>query len=557
MNGKSFGSFEPFRSFGSFVVQSNVRTGRTRERIERFERSNDSNDSNDPNDVRRAAWLAVAGFAAFTIVATANGAGYRYGASDQAFYIPVVLHAVDPGAFPRDAALLDAQGRYMVLDEFLAGLLRTTGMSIEALFFAGYLLSLALIWAGLTLIGTRIYTNRWAIAALAAAFTMRHRIPRTSANSFEPYFHPRMLAFGIGLLATAAVLRRRSWLAVALVAAAALVHITTAMWFAVMLGVGLAILDRQLRLLAVMTGSGAAAAGLWALVTGRLESSLTPMDDVWLRAVASKDSLFATQWPAWAWAANLGFLGLLWWAHRRRVRDRVATAKDRALVWGATALVALFLLTLPLVGAGMSLPVQLQISRVFWLVDFVALLYVLAVVADSPAGVASGSSSPSVASGFSRKINRTQAVAVVLIAFATVRGAYIMLIERPERALFAVHAPESQWEDAMRWVARQPADIHVLADPGHAWKHGTSVRASGGHDVFLEEVKDSALAIYSRDVASRVVDRTEAIGDFGALTVDRARDLARRYDLDYLVSEADLALPIAYRNDQFRIYDVR
>jgi hypothetical protein len=138
-----------------------------------------------------------------------------------------------------------------------------------------------------------------------------------------------------------------------------------------------------------------------------------------------------------------------------------------------------------------------------------------------------------------------------------VRGAYIMLIERPERALFAVHAPESQWEDAMRWVARQPADIHVLADPGHAWKHGTSVRASGGHDVFLEEVKDSALAIYSRDVASRVVDRTEAIGDFGALTVDRARDLARRYDLDYLVSEADLPLPIAYRNDQFRIYDVR
>ena len=54
----------------------------------------------------------------------------------------------------------------------------------------------------------------------------------------------------------------------------------------------------------------------------------------------------------------------------------------------------------------------------------------------------------------------------------------------------------------------------MLADPGHAWKYGTSVRVSAARDVFLEEVKDSALAIYSRDVASRVVERTAAIGDF-------------------------------------------
>ena len=72
--------------------------------------------------------------------------------------------------------------------------------------------------------------------------------------------------------------------------------------------------------------------------------------------------------------------------------------------------------------------------------------------------------------------------------------------------------------------------------------------------MFLEEVKDSAIAIYSRDVASRVVERTTAIGDFGTLTADRARDLARRYELDYLVTEADLQLPVAYRNAQFRIY---
>lgn len=88
---------------------------------------------------RRAA-LAVSALA-FVVLATANGAGYRYGVSDQAFYIPVVTHALNPGLFPRDRSLIDAQGRLMLLDEVLAGTIRATGMSLEAVFFAGYLLS--------------------------------------------------------------------------------------------------------------------------------------------------------------------------------------------------------------------------------------------------------------------------------------------------------------------------------------------------------------------------------------------------------------------------------
>lgn len=109
----------------------------------------------------------------------------------------------------------------------------------------------------------------------------------------------------------------------------------------------------------------------------------------------------------------------------------------------------------------------------------------------------------------------------------------------------------------MAWLRRQPRDTHVLADPGHGWKYGTSVRVSAERDVLLEEVKDSALAIYSREVAVRVVDRTQSVGDFASLTAEHARELARRYDLDFLVTESDLALPLAYSNAQFRIYSLR
>jgi hypothetical protein len=446
--------------------------------------------------------------------------------------------------FPRDFSLIDSQGRLMVVDEVLAGVARATGVPLDTLFLLGYVASLLVIWAGLVLIGTRVYRSPWALAALAAAFTMRHRIPRTSVNSFEPYFSTRMLAFGIGMLAVAAVVRRRPWVAIALVGIAAPIHITTALWFAVLVGTALAVLDATLRRVVVAGGAVAAVVLVAAVTAGPLRGTMTRMDETWLQAVASKDSLFATDWPVWAWAANVGFFGLLWWAHHARSRRGEATAEDRALVCGAGALVALFLVTLPFVEAGISLAVQFQISRVFWLVDLLALVYVIAAVCDSRAVKV-------------RDAFTTRGVAIVLILFSLGRGLYIMLVERPERPLFEVRLPVSPWEDAMSWLRRQPADTHVLADPGHGWKYGTSVRVSAERDVLLEEVKDSALAIYSRDVAARFVDRVRAVGEFSSLTPERARELAVRYDLDFLITEADLALPQAYRNDQFRIYSLR
>jgi hypothetical protein len=492
----------------------------------------------------------------FAVLATANAAGYRYGVSDQAFYIPVIARALDAGAFPRDGSLIDAQGRLMAADEVAAALVRTTGVPLDLVFLTGYFVSLALIWAAIVLIGRHVYRCRWLTIALGAAFTLRHRIPRTSANSFEPYFHPRMLAFGFGALAVAAVLTRRRWTAVVLVGAAAIVHVTTALWFAVLIGTALVVLDPVMRRLGAAAGAVVAAIAAWALVAGPLRSSLTTMDAVWLQAVASKDSLFATEWPLWAWVANLGLAGALWVAHAVRTRRQQATPEDRALVWGATALVGLFLATLPLVAMRVAFPVQLQISRVFWLIDFLALVYLLALVDRAPRAAAAGRTSahPRARRGVPSPMGLA---AVLLVAASAARGTYVMLVERPERTLFAVRLPDSPWEGAMRWLAAQPPGIHVLADPGHAWKHGTSVRVSAQRDVLLEEVKDSAIAIYSRDVAVRVLERTAAVGDFGALSAERARDLARRYDLDYLVTDADLPLPQAYRNAQFRIYHLK
>jgi hypothetical protein len=486
----------------------------------------------DPRRWPAAAWAA--GAVLFVVLATANGAGYRYGVSDQAFYIPAILHALDPATFPRDAALIDSQARLMLIDEAIAGVMRATGLSMQALFAAGYFLSLLLIWTALTLIGGSIYRNAVGTAALAAAVTLRHRITRTSANSLEPYFYPRMLAFGIGALAIAAVLRRRSGVAIALVAVSGAVHITTGLWFAALVGTALIVIDRRLRPVLLVLAGACGVAAVWALAAGPLRDARVTMDGVWLQAVAGKDSLFASQWPAWAWLVNLATAGILGWAYAVRRRRGLATPADTGLLAGAGALLALFLLTLPAVAAGVAFFVQLQIARVFWLIDFLALIYALAVIPRRPLGIA----------------------ASLILAASIARGTYILQVEFPERTLFAFDVPRSAWTDAMGWLRAQPVDTHVLADPGHAWKYGTSVRVMAGRDVYLEDVKDSALAMYSREVAVRVVERMQAIGDFASLTEDGARGLATRFDLDYLVTPAALRLPVAYRNDRFTIYAI-
>jgi hypothetical protein len=487
--------------------------------------------------------IAAVGCIAFVVLATANAGGYRTGTADQAFYIPAVYRALDARAFPRDSALIDAQARLMVIDELTAFVMQATGISLELLYLLGYLLSLLLFWVALGLISDRIYRNRWGALALAAAITLRYRIPRTSANTFEPYFHPRMLGFAFGAIAIAAILRRAPFTASALVAVSLVIHPSTGLWFAVLVGVAIVYAEVRSRPFAVALSALAAAIGAWMTIAGPLPAVRTTMDPLWLQAVSTKDSLFPTMWPLWAWVANFAFLGVLLWAHRLRQRRELASREDTGLVLGAVALVVMFVVTLPFVTAGVSLFVQLQVSRVFWLVAFLATVYLIAAVTDSPRSRGESAGIPLIAT-----------IACLLLTVSVVRGAYVMRIEHPERALFAVHLPQSPWQDAMDWLKRLPISTHVLADPGHAWKYGTSVRVSAGRDVLLEDVKDSSIAIYSREVGHRVVDRTNALGDFSTLDAQRARTLAKQYDLNYLVTDADLPLPLVYRNSQFRIY---
>lgn len=487
----------------------------------------------------------AAGATIFLVLATLNSGGYRYGASDQAFYIPAILGQLEPSLFPFDRELIGPQARYFFVDEIVAGLVARTGWPIETWFAAGYVLSLLMLYAGLWQLGQRVFRNEYATWALLAAETLRHRITKTGVNTLEGYFHPRVLVFAVGVWAMARYLRGQPILALVAVLLAGLLHPTTAAFFIVFLVPAILVTEPHLRRVLSTAVTVSLVLFAWLLLAGPLREGLIPMDAPWRALLSSKDYLFPGQdWRLAAWLVNLGTgvlaSGTLAW----RVAQGRSTPREEGLLAGAVVLMLGFLVTLPAVSAGWAFFVQLQISRVFWILDLLASVALLWLVIDGLRPPAT--TRPRVAA----------ALAVTLIAAALARGGWVAFVEHRDRPFVLLSLPTDDWTGVIAWARRQPVGTHLLADPGHAWRYGTPLRYSG-RDVFLEEVKDTAMAIYSRDSARRVIERQVALGDFDSLDADTARTLARRFRLDYLVIERDLPLPMAERIGRFRVYSLR
>ena len=474
----------------------------------------------------------------FVILATLNSGGYRYGASDQAFYIPAILEQLDPSLFPRDGAVLGAQTKLTIIDEMIAWLAQGTGISLPPLFIGLYVTALLIFAGGVWLIGRRLYLSAWTSVALLGAMSLRHAIARSGTNTLEGYFHPRMLAYALGALAIAFFLRRSLGAVAILLLVALAVHPTTAVWFGVWLTVAAAIAAPAHRrpLLAVIIVGIAAA--IWGVVAGPLAGRLVLMDDEWRGLLASKDYLFPLQWPAYAWLINLGYLPVLVLIHRRRVAAGLVDAYERALVYGSSILLVIFVGALVCHAIGIALAFQLQPARVFWMFDFLAVLHVVWWLAEGTG-----------------KAARPALLATTIAVLSLARGIYV--VTALERTPLELTIPDHDWGRVMRWARTTDKGAGWFADPLHAVLYGSSVRVAGERDVLVEAVKDAAIGMYDREIAVRTDQRVRDIGDFKALTAETATRIGARYDMDYLVTESRLDLPLAFESGALRVYRLR
>jgi hypothetical protein len=486
---------------------------------------------------RRLAPIAFALCAVpFVVLATLNSGGYRYGASDQAFYQPAVLLQLDPGLFPRDARVLAAQTTLTAADEVIALVVRGAGMTIPRLFAALYAGSLILFAWGVWQIAGDLYRTRGAAVALLAAMTLRHAIARSGTNTLEGYFHPRLVAYAIGAVAIASFLRGRSSAAALLVLIAAFIHPTTALWLAVWLGAAAAVAEPGRRRWIIAAASLGAAAALWALTAGPLAARLSTMDAQWRGTLATKDYLFPLDWPVYAWVFNLGYLPVIIWIYRRRASAGLVSPRERGLVLGSFSLAAIFAAALVLHAVGVTLAFQLQPARVFWVFDFLATIYVVW-------GVAEGSGAST---------RRAQVAALAITACSLARGIHVIV--EAERPPVQITVPDDDWGRVMAWVRTTGKDSGFLADPLHAVRYGTSLRVAGERDVFVEAVKDAALGMYDRRIAVRTDERIRAIPDYDRLAAPEARRLGGQYDLDFMITEQQLDLPLVFESGRLRVY---
>ncbi|HEY2434649.1 MAG TPA: hypothetical protein VGI12_18395 [Vicinamibacterales bacterium] len=491
--------------------------------------------------VSRGIWIWLAALVPFIVLCTANSAMYRYAASDEAFYIPAVLLDLQPAAFPRDAALIVSQARLTLVDETIAGLARWTGAGLPALFAVLYVTTLVLLAAAVWLIARRVYRTVWGAVALLTVLTLRHAIWRTGTNTLEGYFHPRQLAFAFGALGLAALLRRRVPAAAGALVLAAIVHPTTALWFGIWFGAAAAVMQpRWRRPLAGVCAAGLIA-GMWALTVGPLAGRVARMDPEWVATLASKDYLFPLEWPLTAWMLNLLYVPVIVLLYRRRRALGLVDDPETGMVAGVLSLALVFAAILPANAARVALAVQLQPARMFWMLDFVAVIYVTWALAE----------------GAAPREARAGLAAACLIVLSMARSVYLKGVLFPDRPLALIDIRDDDWGRAMAWARQTDLGSGWLADPMHAVHHGASLRAAAGRDVLVEAVKDAAVGLYDRRTAIRTRDRLQAVGDFGSLSAERARAIGATYDLDYLIAEREFPLPVAFESGAVRVYRLR
>jgi hypothetical protein len=125
-------------------------------------------------DRQRAAWRGLAALSAFVLGALAAN-GYRFGVSDHAIHLPFLLRTRDPSFLVGDPAV-DALAHHPTLFwELQAPLL--SWISIEALYVAIHVASLAALFGGVRALGRALFPGHvgdWVVAVAPALVVIGH-----------------------------------------------------------------------------------------------------------------------------------------------------------------------------------------------------------------------------------------------------------------------------------------------------------------------------------------------------------------------------------------------
>jgi hypothetical protein len=534
---------------------------------------------------------------AFTLASALGVNPYAYGIGDDRITIPFLKAFANPRLYAGDYLMEQRRYYYTYLWDAL-GLLYRSGIRLETLYLATYLLALFGTFLAFYLIGIALFRDR-RVAVLSLVFLLLSQTSLAAVNTIEPALNTRGAALPLLLFAILAFLDGKVLRAFALVGIAYLVHPLTTHYYLAMLVV--ATITRWKwaglrRLVAPLLAFLAIASPIliWRLTDAPSSLHLLSADPLWLEAlrIRSPHHMFPFTWGWRSLVHALASLFLLWvgW----HCSDPAADDRHQVTVsFGGTIIVACVAGVVFSEWWPMGINLMLQPARSFAFFDLLAMLYTAKVlyrravdgrwltglVMLVPIAVWIGSADVDrfrlylemsligVCCGvaFAFRGDRPEGSRFVVVAslLACLVGATCAVHDRlqddPEGFSFN-NAQEPDWLDVQRW-ARANTDVHdrFIVPPYDQ----DEFRVESERSIYVDW-EDGGLMNANPTFGAEWLRRLRRIGMFPFCRISKTRIIAIAKQMDLMHRRVFLVwpclsaldLPLRYSNATYAVYEV-
>jgi len=450
--------------------------------------------------------------------------GYHYGIEDQAIYLPAIKQALNHELYPKDSIFFAPQTKATLSTWLVAGSARLLNAPVDVTVFAWHVLSVFLFLGGCLAVARRVFASERACWGSVAFVTALLTLPVTGTALYlvDQYLHPRTLAMAFVLFAVAIVLpgtrartgTKQLLAAVALIAAAALIHVMMAFFGAVFVAV-LAVSEF------IAARSRTSANVAYAALALPLSQFFEPGTPEWIEAARTRSQHYLVRWEWFEWLGIAGPLVVLWWlasiAERKHLEALAALC--RRTVWFGLGFFAIGLATIP---AAMERITPYQPMRAFHIVYLVLVLAAGGLIADYV---------------LKAKAWRWMLLFVPLCLglFAAQRS----LFEYSRHIEWPGARTGNPWVEAFHWVrSNTPTDAYFALDPhyiSHPGEDYHGFRGLAERSQLADWDKDAGVVSLFPSVARRWHDEVHAILNWREFQKEDFARLNQRFGVDWVV----------------------
>ncbi len=448
--------------------------------------------------------------------------GYHLGVEDQAIYLPAIKWHLSPSLYPYDAAYFLVHTQATLLDEFIAALVKFTGLPVDWLLLGLDLASFYFLLYMSLLLGRKFFREEraaWAgVAMMAAIKTIP--VAGTLVLLTSQYLHARSLATPLLLLAM--ILAREQPLRAGLcVVVAALFHPTMALAGAFHATVQ--VWPRRKELPKGLFMWLAILPAVWLPASGSAS---------WMELVSSRRHLFPSRWTWYELLGAVAPMALLWWFSRLGRREKSAWLDhvcSRLAISGSLGVAGALLIS---VTPGMLPLVPAEPMRVLHMVYLVLFL--------AGGGL------------IGQYILRNQAWRWALLFVPLCAGMYSVQRQQFEGSPhieWPGRVPRNAWVEAFEWARlHTPRDALFALDPQYMARPGEDFHGFRGfseRSMLADGIKDRAVAIVYADTERAWRQEAGARTNWQRFTAEDFARLGRTFGASWAVVETGGAMGLA------------